>query len=128
MPTVYPCIPGHEIIGRITKVGIAITKFKPGDLAAVGCLIDSYGNCSSCPSGLEQFFPNMTLTYNSSEVHLGGIPYGGYSDIIVVKEHLVLKVPENLNLFGVVPFCVRELQHTLQTVIGVLLKEKRLVS
>jgi uncharacterized zinc-type alcohol dehydrogenase-like protein len=103
MPTVYPCVPGHEIVGRVTKVGTAVTKFKPGDLAAVGCLVDSDGNCPSCQSGLEQFCPNMTLTYNSPDVHLGGITYGGYSDSIVVKEHFVLSVPTNLNLAGVAP-------------------------
>ena len=103
MPTVYPCVPGHEIIGRITKVGSAVTRFKPGDLAAVGCLVDSDGNCQECQAGLEQFCPNMTLTYNSPDVHLGGVTYGGYSDSIVVKEHFVLRVPSNLNLAGAAP-------------------------
>jgi uncharacterized zinc-type alcohol dehydrogenase-like protein len=65
MPTVYPCVPGHEIVGRVTKVGSAVTKFKLGDLAAVGCLVDSDGNCPECQAGLEQFCPHMTLTYNS---------------------------------------------------------------
>ena len=64
MPTVYPCVPGHEIVGRVTKVGSAVTKFKPGDLAAVGCMVDSDGTCPECKAGLEQFCPNMTLTYN----------------------------------------------------------------
>jgi alcohol dehydrogenase (NADP+) len=103
MPTVYPCVPGHEIVGRVTKVGSAVTKFKPGDLAAVGCLVDSDGNCPECQAGLEQFCPHMTLTYNSPDVHLGGITYGGYSDSIVVKEHFVLHVPSNLNLAGTAP-------------------------
>jgi alcohol dehydrogenase (NADP+) len=103
MPTVYPCVPGHEIVGRVTKVGSAVTRFKPGDLAAVGCLVDSDGNCPQCLSGLEQFCPNMTLTYNSPDPHLGGVTYGGYSDSIVVKEHFVLSVPSNLNLAGVAP-------------------------
>jgi alcohol dehydrogenase (NADP+) len=103
MPTVYPCVPGHEIVGRVTKVGSAVTKFRPGDLAAVGCLVDSDGNCIECQSGLEQFCPHMTLTYNSPDVHLGGITYGGYSDSIVVKEHFVLRVPSNLNLAGAAP-------------------------
>ena len=62
MPTVYPCVPGHEIVGRVTKVGSAVTKFKPGDLAAVGCMVDSDGTCPECQAGLEQFCPNMTLT------------------------------------------------------------------
>ncbi len=103
MPTVYPCVPGHEIIGRVSKVGSAITKFKPGDLAAVGCLVDSDGNCKECRAGLEQFCPHMTLTYNSPDVHLGGVTYGGYSDSIVVKEHFVLHVPSNLNLAEAAP-------------------------
>src|SRR6188508_1027402 len=89
MPTVYPCVPGHEIVGRVTKVGSAVTKFKPGDLAAVGCLVDSYGSCPDCQTGLEQFCPNLTLTYNSPDPYLGGVTYGGYSDSIVVKDHFV---------------------------------------
>ena len=103
MPTVYPCVPGHEIVGRVTKVGSAVTKFKPGDMAAVGCLVDSDGNCPECQDGLEQFCPNMTLTYNSPDTHLGGVTYGGYSDSIVVKEHFVLHIPSNLNLAGAAP-------------------------
>ena len=103
MPTVYPCVPGHEIVGRVTKVGSEVTKFKPGDLAAVGCLVDSDGNCQECQAGLEQFCPNQILTYNSPDVHLGGITYGGYSDSIVVKEHFVLHVPSNLSLAGAAP-------------------------
>jgi len=70
MPTVYPCVPGHEIVGRVTKVGSAVTKFKAGDVAAVGCLVDSDGNCPKCQDGLEQYCPHMTLTYNSPDVHL----------------------------------------------------------
>jgi alcohol dehydrogenase (NADP+) len=103
MPTVYPIVPGHEIVGRVTKVGSAVTKFRPGDIAAVGCLVDSDGNCPECQAGLEQFCPNMTLTYNSPDVHLGGVTYGGYSDSIVVKEHFVLRVPSNLNLAATAP-------------------------
>jgi uncharacterized zinc-type alcohol dehydrogenase-like protein len=103
MPTVYPCVPGHEIVGRVTKVGSAVTKFKPGDLAAVGCMVDSDGNCPQCQDGLEQFCPNTTFTYNSPDKHIGGVTYGGYSDSIVVKEHFVLHVPSNLNLAGVAP-------------------------
>jgi uncharacterized zinc-type alcohol dehydrogenase-like protein len=103
VPTVYPCVPGHEIVGRVTKVGSAVTKFKPGDIAAVGCMVDSDGNCQECQAGLEQFCPHMTLTYNSPDVHLGGVTYGGYSDSIVVKEHFVLRVPSNLNLAGAAP-------------------------
>ena len=103
MPTVYPCVPGHEIVGRVTNVDSAVTKFKTGDLAAVGCLVDSDGNCPECQAGLEQFCPHTTLTYNAPDVHLGGVTYGGYSDTIVVKEHFVLHVPSNLNLAGVAP-------------------------
>lgn len=103
MPTVYPCVPGHEIVGRVTKVGSAVTKFKPGDLAAVGCMVDSDSTCPQCQAGLEQFCPNMILTYNSPDVHLRGVTYGGYSESIVVKEHFVLRVPSNLDLAGVAP-------------------------
>jgi alcohol dehydrogenase (NADP+) len=103
MPTVYPCVPGHEIVGRVTKIGSSVTKFRAGDIAAVGCMVDSDGNCPECQAGLEQYCPHMTLTFNSPDVHLGGITYGGYSDSIVVKEHFVLRVPSNLNLAGAAP-------------------------
>jgi uncharacterized zinc-type alcohol dehydrogenase-like protein len=103
MPTVYPIVPGHEIVGRVTKVGPAVAKYKPGDLAAVGCLVDSDGTCPHCRDGLEQFCPNLTLTFNSPDKHLGGVTYGGYSDSIVVDERLVLRVPPNLNLAGAAP-------------------------
>jgi alcohol dehydrogenase (NADP+) len=103
MPTVYPIVPGHEIVGRVIKVGSAVTKFKPGDLAAVGCMVDSDGTCPECRAGLEQFCPNMTLTFNSPDKHLGGVTYGGYSDSIVVDQRFVLRVPTNLNLAGVAP-------------------------
>ena len=103
MPTVYPCVPGHEIVGRVTRVGSAVTKFKPGNLAAVGCLVDSDGTCPECKAGMEQFCPNMTLTYNFPDKQSGGVTYGGYSDSIVVKERFVLRVPENLDLAGTAP-------------------------
>jgi uncharacterized zinc-type alcohol dehydrogenase-like protein len=103
MPTVYPCVPGHEIVGRVTKVGSAVTKFKPGDLAAVGCLVDSDRTCPECQAGLEQFCPNMTLTYNFPDKQTGSVTYGGYSDSIVVTEHFVLKVPTHLDLAGTAP-------------------------
>jgi alcohol dehydrogenase (NADP+) len=103
MPTVYPCVPGHEIVGRVTKVGSAVTKFKPGDLGAVGCMVDSDRTCPECQAGLEQFCANLTLTYNFPEKHLGGVTYGGYSDSIVVDQHFVLRVPENLDLAGTAP-------------------------
>jgi alcohol dehydrogenase (NADP+) len=103
MPTVYPCVPGHEIVGRVTKVGPGVTKFKPGDLAAVGCLVDSDGTCPECKVGLEQFCPNFVLTYNFPDKHTGEVTYGGYSDSIVVTEKFVLHVPTNLDLAGVAP-------------------------
>ncbi|MDF0674323.1 MAG: NAD(P)-dependent alcohol dehydrogenase [Nitrospira sp.] len=103
MPTVYPCVPGHEIVGRVTRVGSSVTKFKTGDLAAVGCMVDSDRTCSECRAGLEQFCRNLTLTYNSPDKHLGGVTYGGYSESIVVDERFVLRVPPNLNLAGAAP-------------------------
>ncbi len=103
VPTVYPIVPGHEIVGRVTKVGSAVTKYKPGDLAAVGCLVDSDGTCPECQAGLEQFCPNLILTYNAPDKHLGGVTYGGYSDSIVVDERFVLCVPSTLDLAGAAP-------------------------
>ena len=103
MPTVYPCVPGHEIVGRVIKVGSAVTKFKAGDLAAVGCLVDSDGTCPECQDGFEQFCPNMVLTYNFPDQHTGSVTYGGYSDSIVVTERFVLRVPSNLDLAGAAP-------------------------
>jgi uncharacterized zinc-type alcohol dehydrogenase-like protein len=103
MPTVYPIVPGHEIVGRVTKVGSAVTKFKSGDLAAVGCMVDSDGTCPECRAGFEQFCPNMVLTFNGPDKHLGGVTYGGYSESIVVDERFVLRPPSNLNLAGVAP-------------------------
>jgi uncharacterized zinc-type alcohol dehydrogenase-like protein len=103
MPTTYPIVPGHEIVGRVTQVGSAVTKYKPDDLAAVGCLVDSDGTCPHCQANLEQFCPNLTFTFNSPDKHLGGVTYGGYSESIVVDERFVLRVPTNLNLPGVAP-------------------------
>ena len=103
MPTVYPCVPGHEIVGRVTKVGSAVSKFKLGDLAAVGCLVDSDGTCLACKAGLEQFCRNATFTYNLPDKHLGGVTYGGYSESIVVDQRFVLRVPTNLDLAGAAP-------------------------
>ncbi len=103
MPTVYPCVPGHEIVGRVTKIGSAVTKFKTGDLAAVGCLVDSDRNCPACKEGFEQFCPGMVLTYNSPDKHTGGVTYGGYSEDIVVDERFVLHVPSNLDLAAAAP-------------------------
>jgi alcohol dehydrogenase (NADP+) len=103
MPTVYPIVPGHEIVGRVTKVGPAVARYKPGDLAAVGCMVDSDGACPQCKAGFEQFCPNMILTFNSPDKHLGGVTYGGYSGSIVVDERFVLRVPPNLNPAGAAP-------------------------
>jgi len=104
LATTYPIVPGHEIVGRVTKVGPAVTKYKPGDLAAVGCLVDSDGTCPHCQADLEQFCPHMTLTFNSPDKHgTAPVTYGGYSDSIVVDERFVLRVPANLNLAGAAP-------------------------
>jgi alcohol dehydrogenase (NADP+) len=103
MPTVYPCVAGHEIVGRVTRVGSDVTGFKPGDLAAVGCMVDSDRTCPECQAGQEQFCANFTLTYNFPDTHLGGVTYGGYSDSIVVDQRFVLHVPTNLSLAGVAP-------------------------
>ncbi|MBD2093309.1 NAD(P)-dependent alcohol dehydrogenase [Microcoleus sp. FACHB-1515] len=100
---VYPIVPGHEIVGRVTQVGSAVTKFKFGDQVGVGCMVDSDGTCRQCKEGFEQFCPNMTLTYNSPDKHLGGVTYGGYSDSVVVDQRFVLRVPPNLDLAGVAP-------------------------
>lgn len=103
-PTVYPIVPGHEIVGRVTQVGSAVTRFKPGDLAAVGCLVDSDHTCPQCKAGFEQFCPNLTYTFNSPDKHkTAPVTYGGYSDIIVVDEHFVFRVPSNLDLAGAAP-------------------------
>jgi uncharacterized zinc-type alcohol dehydrogenase-like protein len=103
MATVYPIVPGHEIVGRVTKVGSAVTKFKPGDIAAVGCMVDSDGTCPECRAGFENFCPNMVLTFNSPDKHLGEVTYGGYSESIVVDQRFVLHVPSNLSLAGTAP-------------------------
>jgi len=104
MPTVYPCVPGHEIVGRVTKVGSGVRKFKEGDLAAVGCLVDSDRTCSACREGLEQFCEGpATFTYNGIDKHLGGVTYGGYSDSIVVDEAFVLRVSDRVDLAGTAP-------------------------
>jgi len=101
--TVYPVVPGHEIIGRVVSVGSAVHKFKTGDLAAVGCMVDSDGTCSYCKAGREQFCPNVILTYGFPDRHLGGVTHGGYSESIVVDERFVLRVPDNLDPAGAAP-------------------------
>jgi len=104
IPTVYPCVPGHEIVGRVVKAGSAVKKFKEGDIAAVGCLVDSCGECENCKDGEEQFcvkFP--TFTYNAPDSVSGGVTYGGYSDTIVVDEAFALRVPKGMDLAGAAP-------------------------
>ena len=104
MPTVYPCVPGHEIVGRVVKVGRAVKKFKEGDIAAVGCMVDSCRFCASCLAGEEQYCENFpTLTYNGEDKILGGVTYGGYSDSIVVDEAYVLRVSNKLDPAGTAP-------------------------
>lgn len=102
--TTYPIVPGHEIVGRAVSVGEKVTKFKVGDLVAVGCLIDSCRQCTGCNEGLEQYCENgFTLTYNSQNKITSKITYGGYADNIVVTEDFVLRIPEKLNLPSVAP-------------------------
>lgn len=102
--TNYPVVPGHEIVGRVTQVGTEVTKFKAGDLAGVGCLVDSCRECDNCKKGLEQFCRNgSTGTYNAKDKHTSGFTYGGYSKQIVVDESFVLKVSDKLPLEGVAP-------------------------
>ncbi len=104
MPTVYPCVPGHEIVGRVVKVGSQVRKFKEGDLAAVGCMVNSCGVCPNCREGLQQYCDNgFTLTYNSEDKILGGVTYGGYSDSIVVDESFVLRVSPKVDLAATAP-------------------------
>jgi uncharacterized zinc-type alcohol dehydrogenase-like protein len=103
-PTTYPCVPGHEILGRVTRVGQSVEKFKEGDIAAVGCMVDSCRTCPGCVQGEEQYCQKIpTLTYNAPDKHLGGVTYGGYSTSIVVDEAFVLKVSERLDPAGAAP-------------------------
>jgi len=102
--TIYPCLPGHEIVGRVTKVGAQVTKLKEGDLAGVGCMVDSCGHCLPCREGIEQYCEGpkgWTATYNGPQKPDGTNTFGGYSDSIVVKEHFVLKVPTSLDAAAV---------------------------
>ncbi|HEY1685823.1 MAG TPA: NAD(P)-dependent alcohol dehydrogenase [Tepidisphaeraceae bacterium] len=102
--TVYPCVPGHEIVGRVVRVGKDVKKFKEGDFAAVGCMVDSCRSCPKCKEGLEQYcdyFP--TFTYNGQDKHSGGITYGGYSEKIVLDQSFVLKVNSKANLAATAP-------------------------
>lgn len=96
--TAYPVVPGHEILGRVTRVGKEVTKFRAGDLAAVGCLVDSCRSCASCKQGLEQFCTGgLVFTYNGPDKYTGGMTFGGYSERMVVDEAFTLKVPKNLD-------------------------------
>ena len=102
--SVYPVVPGHEIIGRVTQVGENVNNFKEGDLVGVGCMVDSCQECDSCKEDLEQFCENgATLTYNSKDEHLGGHTFGGYAEQIVVDKEFVLKVPENIDAKAAAP-------------------------
>ena len=101
--TSYPAVPGHEIVGRVTAVGAAAKKFRVGDLVGVGCLVDSCRTCPDCRSGLEQFCNEFTMTYGSTDRHLGGGTLGGYSQSIVVREEFVLRIPANLNPAAAAP-------------------------
>lgn len=102
--TIYPCVPGHEIVGRVTSVGGKVTRFKAGDLSAVGCMVDSCRTCPSCQAGLEQYcHASPTFTYNSKDKHLGGPTFGGYSTHIIADEAFVLRVPAGLDLAATAP-------------------------
>jgi uncharacterized zinc-type alcohol dehydrogenase-like protein len=104
VPTTYPCVVGHEIVGRVTKVGNQVRKFREGDLAAVGCMVDSCRNCPSCTQGLEQYCHQFPIfTYNCPDKHTGGITYGGYSESIVVDEAFTLKLSNKVNLAATAP-------------------------
>jgi alcohol dehydrogenase (NADP+) len=102
--TTYPCIPGHEIVGRVVDVGAKVNKFKKGDTVGVGCMVDSCLTCANCKDNLEQFCENGTIwTYNAPDKHTDGITYGGYSENIVVDKAFVLKIPKNLDLAATAP-------------------------
>jgi uncharacterized zinc-type alcohol dehydrogenase-like protein len=101
--TVYPIVPGHEIVGKVTQVGAAVTKFKVGDLVAVGCLVDSDRTCADCKEGLEQFCPNQTIVFGAPDKHLGGVTLGGFSESMVVDEYFVLRMPANLDPAAAAP-------------------------
>lgn len=101
--SVYPVVPGHEIVGKVINVGEGVTKFKAGDVVAVGCLVDSCRSCNNCKNDLEQYCPEWVGTYGGHDKHLNTPTFGGYSESIVVDEHFVLKIPKNLDLAGVAP-------------------------
>ncbi len=102
--TLYPCVPGHEIVGRVTAVGGQVKNFKPGDIAAVGCLVDSCRECGSCREGLENYCEKgSTFTYNGADKHTGGHTFGGYSTSLVADHDFVLRVPSSLDPAGAAP-------------------------
>jgi uncharacterized zinc-type alcohol dehydrogenase-like protein len=102
--SVYPIVPGHEIVGRVTKVGDKVSKFKVGEMVGVGCIVDSCRNCDNCKHGIEQYCSNgFTGTYNAPDKHLGGVTYGGYSDSVVVDESYVVRVPDSLDPAAAAP-------------------------
>jgi uncharacterized zinc-type alcohol dehydrogenase-like protein len=101
--TIFPCVPGHEIVGKVVKTGTSVQRFKEGDIAAVGCMVGSCGKCESCRQGEEQYCDNLIDTYNSRIPESGEITYGGYSERIVVQEKFVLRVPDNLDLAATAP-------------------------
>ncbi|MEF3079149.1 NAD(P)-dependent alcohol dehydrogenase [Winogradskyella poriferorum] len=101
--TQYPVVPGHEIVGKVTKVGDAVSNHKVGDIVAVGCMVDSCRTCDSCKNDLEQYCPDWVGTYGGFDKHLETNTHGGYSETIVVDQDFVLTVPEHLDLAGVAP-------------------------
>jgi uncharacterized zinc-type alcohol dehydrogenase-like protein len=104
MPTVYPCVPGHEIVGKVAKVGRDVKKFKAGDTVGVGCMVDSCRTCASCRAGEEQYCEAMpTFTYNFPDKHIGGVTYGGYSESVVVDEAFVVRIPAKMNPANAAP-------------------------
>ena len=104
MPTTYPCVPGHEIVGRVTRVGREVKRYREGDLVAVGCLVDSCRVCDACKDGVEQYcVAPATFTYNAPDKHLGGVTYGGYSDSLVVDQDFVLRLSPKLDPAAAAP-------------------------
>lgn len=102
--TTYPCVPGHEMVGRVVKVGAKVKNFKKGDTVGVGCLYDSCWKCSACKEDLEQHCEaGPIFSYNSPDKHLGGVTFGGYSQQTVVDEAFVLKIPAKLDLAAAAP-------------------------
>lgn len=102
--TTYPCVPGHEIVGRVINAGSHVKNFKEGDIVGVGCMVDSCRTCENCQDGFEQFCDKGAIfTYNAPDKHLGGMTYGGYSDSVVVDEAFVLRMPANLDLAASAP-------------------------